>query len=241
MSKGWIKLHRALLDWEWYDDIYTCRLFLHLLLTANHDDRQWRGIAIKKGQKLTSQAKLSEQTGLTRQQVRTSLKRLESTSSITMSTTAQHTVVTVLKWDEYQDSTSELTNSQPTANQQLTTNKNYKNYKNEKEIVPVSLLEKISEHWNNYMDGISPNVDLTKKNKVNQKRAKLIKAIIDTDWKTEKYQTDYSDHEYWEGYIQRLATADFLQWQRENGHLKFDQAMNIDKFTRNLEQMRMNE
>lgn len=115
------------------------------------------------------------------------------------------------------------------------------NNKPNKETIDHSLLEKITEHWNHYMDGISPNVDLTKKSKVNQKRAKLIKAIIDTDWKTDKYQTDYSDHEYWEGYIQRLATADFLQWQRENGHLKFDQAMNIDKFTRNLEQMRMNE
>jgi len=58
MSSGWIKLHRKLLDWEWYDDVNTTRVFLHLLMVANHKDNNWRGITIKRGQKLTSLSSL---------------------------------------------------------------------------------------------------------------------------------------------------------------------------------------
>ena len=41
--EGWIKLHRQILDWEWYDDINVKVLFLHLLLTANYEDKKWQG------------------------------------------------------------------------------------------------------------------------------------------------------------------------------------------------------
>lgn len=103
------------------------------------------------------------------------------------------------------------------------------------------LLEKITEHWNKYMAGISPKIDLTKNNEINKTRHRLIKKIISQDWKTEEYQTDYHDHEYWEGYIQRLAESPRYQWHREKGHLKFDQAFNFKKFTARLEEMRMDE
>ena len=51
--EGWIKLHRKILDWEWYDDINTKVLFLHLLLTANHEEQKWRGKIIERGQLIT--------------------------------------------------------------------------------------------------------------------------------------------------------------------------------------------
>ena len=130
MQNGWIKLHRSIIDWEWYSDINTCRLFIHLLAIANHKDKKWRGILIKKGEKLTSQIKLSEETGLSRQQVRTSLNKLKSTNDITIVSTAQSTVVSIVNWDKYQQETSEATNEQPTDNQRVTTNKNDKKEKN---------------------------------------------------------------------------------------------------------------
>ena len=37
---GFIKLFRQILDWEWYDDLPTCRLFIHLLLKANYAERR---------------------------------------------------------------------------------------------------------------------------------------------------------------------------------------------------------
>jgi hypothetical protein len=37
---GWIKIHRSILEWEWYEDTNTFRLFMHLILKANHKDRK---------------------------------------------------------------------------------------------------------------------------------------------------------------------------------------------------------
>ena len=58
-NNGFIVLHRAFLDWEWYGDINTSRLFLHLLLLANHQDVKWQGIVIRRGELVTSNAHFS--------------------------------------------------------------------------------------------------------------------------------------------------------------------------------------
>jgi len=135
--EGWIKLHRQFTKWEWYNDINTCRLFLHLLIIANHEDQKWRGIVIKRGQRLTSLGHLAKETGLTVQNVRTSIKKLKSTSELTSKPTNKNTLITICNYDKYQDKvtnklTSQLTNDQQTTNKQLTTNKNVKNVKNDK-------------------------------------------------------------------------------------------------------------
>ena len=49
-NNGWLKLHRKISEWEWYTDGNTFRLFLHLLLNANFEDKKWKGITIKKGE-----------------------------------------------------------------------------------------------------------------------------------------------------------------------------------------------
>ena len=59
MNSGYVKIYRSLLKWEWYDDVNTCRLFLHLLLTVNYTDGQWHGMTIKAGSRVCSIRKLS--------------------------------------------------------------------------------------------------------------------------------------------------------------------------------------
>lgn len=103
MSTGWIKLHRQLLEWEWYDDTNTKCLFLHCLLRANHSDTEWRGHKIKRGQFLTSVDTLTRETGLSVSQIRTSLKKLISTNEIASKSQARSTVITVLSYDSHQD------------------------------------------------------------------------------------------------------------------------------------------
>jgi len=132
MEQGWIKIHRQLLSWEWYDDTNTFRLFMHLLLKANHKDKKYRGKVVKAGSLLTGRELLSAETGLSIQQIRTSISRLKSTNEITIKTSKQGSVIQVVKYAKYQIVTNKVTNSQPTANQQLTTNKNVKNEKNVK-------------------------------------------------------------------------------------------------------------
>lgn len=129
---GWIKLHRSLLDWEWYGDINTRVLFIHLLLISNHKDNKWRGIEIKRGQRLTSISGLAKETGLSIKNIRTSIKRLKSTNEVASRSTAQHTVFTVVNYDLYQEGASEVASKGQTSGKQVATNKNDKNDKNDK-------------------------------------------------------------------------------------------------------------
>ena len=139
MENGFITLQRKIIKWEWYDDIPTCRLFIHLLLVANHEDREWHGITIKRGQKLTSYEKLAKETKLSVQNVRTAISHLKSTGEITCKTTHRYTLVTVEKYDDYQSekkrkarkSTCQLTDNQHAANMPLTTNNNDNNDNND--------------------------------------------------------------------------------------------------------------
>ncbi len=126
-GSSWIKLRRGMLEWEWYDHIPTKVLFMHLLLKANYKATRYRGHAIPEGACVTGQPELALQTGLTRQQVRTALKNLTETGEITISSTNKFSIISMVKWSEYQ-STNQQDNSQPTNNQpstniQVTTDK----------------------------------------------------------------------------------------------------------------------
>ncbi len=131
--EGWIKLHRKLLDWEWHDDPNTLSLFIHLLLKANHKGKRWRGQLVESGQVITGRRSLSKATGLSEQSVRTSLEKLKSTREVTIKSTNRFSIITIVKWGDYQakksESTSKSTSQTPTSNQQVTTNKNDKNDK----------------------------------------------------------------------------------------------------------------
>lgn len=125
--EGWIKLHRKFLNWEFYDDINTKILFLHLLLTANYEDKKWQGIVIKRGQLVTSREHLAKQVGLSIQQVRTSLDKLENNQQITRKTTNKFTLITIEKYGLYQSYDDFITNKQPAT--QPTNNHNIRNKK----------------------------------------------------------------------------------------------------------------
>ena len=130
---GWIKIHRKFLDWEWFNKSEAVHLFLYMLLKANHKDNKWQGNDVKRGQFISSLSNISSATGITIQQIRTILKKLEKTNEIVVKSTSQFTIVTICKYECYQDENEDtnkrITNNQQTTNKQSTTNKNEKNNK----------------------------------------------------------------------------------------------------------------
>lgn len=122
--QGWIKLHRSFIDWEWYRDQNTKILFLHLLLKAVICDKRVFGFQLKAGQLITTLPQLEEETGLSVQELRTSLKKLERTGEISQKSTNKFRLITIEKWAFYQDYPQEvnrqLTDKQQTTNRQLT-------------------------------------------------------------------------------------------------------------------------
>ena len=121
---GYIKLYRKLIQWGWYQDSVVKDLFLHCLLTASFKEFKWMGQTMNAGQFVTSYKLLAEALGFTVQQIRTALKKLESTGEITSKSTNKYTVITVINWGSYQaddiDSNTQInkqiTNKQQTEN-----------------------------------------------------------------------------------------------------------------------------
>lgn len=101
-NTSYIRLNRKILDWEWYGDINTCRLFIHMLLKANWKDGEFKGKHIPRGSFVSSFGKLAEETQLTVDEVRTAVKHLISTKEITKQAYSKFTVFTVKNYDAYQ-------------------------------------------------------------------------------------------------------------------------------------------
>lgn len=133
-NNGYIALYRSLLDWEWYNDIPTRCLFIHLLLTVNYADAKMRGRTIKRGQRLTSIQELSNETRLTFRQTRTALDHLKLTNEVTSVSSSQGTVITVKNYTMYQKAANEKAinrqttdkpgGKRPANDRQTTSNKN---------------------------------------------------------------------------------------------------------------------
>lgn len=136
---GFIKLHRSMLDWEWYGDPCTTLVFIHLLLNANFRERQYRGETVKVGECVFGVKAMADHTGLSVQQVRTALKHLQTTGEITIRTTNKYSVATLENWGFYQSLDDDLTNEQQTTNKRATTPKEGKKVRNI--FVPPTLSE----------------------------------------------------------------------------------------------------
>lgn len=143
---GFITVHRQITDWEWYSDLNTRSLFLHLLIVANHAPSKWRGHDILRGQRLTSYETLSRESALSVQSVRTSLSRLKSTGEITTKSTSSFTLITIINYDTYQsvgakpNKQSNKQSNKPLTNDQQTSN-NKQQCKPEKQEEPVLALQ----------------------------------------------------------------------------------------------------
>lgn len=113
---GYILIHRKLLNWQWYKDSNTLHLFIDLLLDANYEDSKVGFQIIKRGQCLTSLKRIHENTGLTYQQIRTSLSKLEKSGEINKQTTNRYSIITINKYNDYQELNKQTTNKQQTNN-----------------------------------------------------------------------------------------------------------------------------
>ena len=176
---GWVKIHRKILEWQWFNDAPTLQIFMFLLLNANHAEAKWRGFTIERGQLVTSEKILSQiSRSLSRQKIRTILRRLERCETIKRKSTSEFSIITICNYDSYQVSeideqptsnqrvTNEqptnnqrITNEQPTNNQRATTNKNNKEEKElqkgkeeeKKVFTPLPPKGEISEELENYI------------------------------------------------------------------------------------------
>jgi hypothetical protein len=124
-----IKLWGSIKDWEWADDLEMVGFWVHLLMEANWQDKQWRGITVKRGQLIFGRREWAKKLNVSEQRLRTIIARLKSTSEITIQSTNKYSILTIVKYEKYQSqenkstskTTSKTSNEQPAINQQSTT------------------------------------------------------------------------------------------------------------------------
>lgn len=102
LNGNYIKINRSMLDWEWYTDINTTRLFIHMILKANWKDGKFRGATVPRGSFISSFRKLADETSLTEREIRTAISHLEETREVTHEGHTKYSVFTVVNYDKYQ-------------------------------------------------------------------------------------------------------------------------------------------
>lgn len=136
---GWISLHRKIMDNPIYSNAGMLKLWIHCLLKASHaEHEQLIGTQIIKldpGQFVTGRDALAEEfnKGAKKSEVVTArtlwrwLKKFEEWQMLSIKSTTQFSVVTILKWSDYQKGVQRVSNACPTDVQRVSTNNNDNN------------------------------------------------------------------------------------------------------------------
>ena len=134
LKKGFVKIGRDIVDWQWYKEPLTTLLYLHLIITTNWHDTNFKGVSLRRGERVISYANLATETGLSVRNIRTALSHLISTGEVTKRQQGKYTVISVSNYDSFQSivkvSDSNLDNN---PDNESTTDKEYKEYKEREE------------------------------------------------------------------------------------------------------------
>lgn len=194
LENGFVKIYRSLLKWEWYDDINTKVVFLHLLLTVSIEDSKWHGITVKRGSRVSSYAILAKETKLTERQVRTSISHLETTGELTRHKYPNFTVFTVNNYDKFQQVTGETT-EQRQGNDKATTGQRqqYKKVKEDKEDNLSFYASESKENVSTFpQNAVPPNIEdvqqYAEANGIHTDLQRFFAYYEKTGWKTKSGQ-----------------------------------------------------
>lgn len=145
MNKGWIHLHRKLLDcilWNDSQPFDRRSAWIDLLLLANHSDKtilfDGEETVISRGQYLTSVRQLSERWRWSKDRTLKFLRTLVKYNMISKESNAKRTLITIVNYGVYQDTqdtnkdTDRYTNKDTDSYTDSPQTKNVKNVKNEK-------------------------------------------------------------------------------------------------------------
>lgn len=143
-KQGWIKVYRKITDSLVWSDPNLLKMWILCLTKANHDQSSFnfngKKIILNSGQFVTGRTAISNEYnyGSTKRHQISAisawrlLKKLESMEMLNIKTTTKYSVVTVIRWSDYQETEQQLDIKPTTTRQQLDTYKNDKNDKNEK-------------------------------------------------------------------------------------------------------------
>lgn len=182
---GYILIHRKLLNWQWYKDSNTLHLFIDLLLDANYEDSKVGFQVIKRGQCLTSLKRMHENTGLTYREIRTSLDKLQKSGEIDKQTTNKYSIITINKYNEYQNIDKQTTNKRQTNDNIIINNNKNNKYKESisKDIPKKVFIKPSIEEIQEYCNERNNNVDADRFYNFYESKGWMVGSNKMKDWK----------------------------------------------------------
>lgn len=182
-APNWIKLYRKICDWQWYQDAKMVHLFVHLMLKAS----------IIKGSDLsdswqlcTSLRILSKETGLSLQNIRTCIGKLQRTGEITFRTLPTHlqSIITICNSGSYQTSKRQIApmspQCRPDAAPMPPLPKEYKNIRN-KESKKINT-NNARTHEEDFVDFSEKETSKENQQKKGEKESFLSLSLHDDVW-----------------------------------------------------------
>lgn len=192
--KGYVALHRQIMDSWVSEDPMALALWVRMLLEATHKPRKkvYKGEAyhLNKGQFLFGLNRWSEKTGIPREVIRKRIDMLVNDNVITRQKHPHISVITVVKWDSYQqDNTAKTPQEHPDNTAGTQQEQQYNNGNNgdngnnvdKKEITPSAsqaktgqreeVIKTIFDYWHSTMKKDS-------RTKLSQKRKSAINARL---------------------------------------------------------------
>lgn len=134
MDTGWITVHRKLLDSAIFSDPLALKLWIYLLLKANHKKGQYiignTVIEIPRGSLLTGRKALSKATDIHESKIQRVLKLFEMCDQIEQQTRSKYRLISITNYDSYQNCEQQVNSKRTASEQQVNTNNNENNVDN---------------------------------------------------------------------------------------------------------------
>lgn len=144
METGWIKIHRKLLKKGFYRNSKYVHLWIHLLLLASHDDKEfmWNGKLekLKPGQFITGRLQLASDTGLKQSTVQDIMSFFEKEGQIQQQKNNKFRLITIVNWKSHQE-VRQLADNKPTSSRHIQELKNVKKNTSEQSSQEIFVLE----------------------------------------------------------------------------------------------------
>lgn len=205
---GYIKLHRQLLDSVQFSNPNYLKIWIWILLKANHKERTisikvskgYTEVTVGRGQFVFGRNKAEQELNLDASLIYRVIKSFQQSGSIDVKSNNQYSIITVCKYDDYNNIKEE--NEQPMNNgrtadeQPMNTNKNDKNDKNVKKVFIAPSLDEVVSFFseNGYPEELAAKAfkhyDLAGWENSHGKKVKNWKQTMHTVWFKEENKVE---------------------------------------------------
>jgi hypothetical protein len=188
MTEGWVSIYRQIFDNKDLKDNNHLLIFIYMVVHASHKPTivtyRRKRVVLKRGQLTVSLRDLCKRFNLTERKVRTILKNLETTQSLTHTLFKQLSVYTIVNYNKFQDndlSEVKIIDTQNDRQNNKYTNILYSSKKNDKSL--SSMTDKPKKITIPLLQDLKTKI--------------IEKPKVKNEWEIAKERLDAQDYEKW--------------------------------------------